>query len=151
VSSSKNMSSKSSFEDDEYLNSIAVALRARAKPIRHKSVLLTTKSAEDMIDGATLIGLDASVQKKKWKAPLFKMVIWSDRWIWLDGRELEKNRGWIWKWTDEGRISGLISSADLVVLFEKSVDLTSDSKTVVSRLEELWSPFLHKGPDRFAR
>ena len=90
---------------------------------------------------------DRAGRRRRVGDPRLKIVIWHDRFVWLDARVASKRDGWIWEWTFDGRLLGDKSGKDLVEAVEKTIHILSYAKQgETDQLSAPWKPLLARGP-----
>lgn len=74
------------------------------------------------------------------------LVAWSDRWVWVDARQLKGGR-WTWEWTSEGRLLGSPDDLPLARVIEASLWIDDvEPGGEGAALMSLWRPMLAEGP-----
>jgi hypothetical protein len=76
-----------------------------------------------------------------------RLYVWDDRWIWIDARQGSKADGWLWDFSDQGRLIGGLTGRNLVNAFEHSIVATSGmTKERLDRFHDIWSTIFARGP-----
>lgn len=128
-------------EPSDLLEGLRAALLRRRKAIRHKNALMDI--SEDIQDEDLRRMEVRSRFLSLSKSPLFAVTVWSDRWVWVDARQIGA-KGWVWQWTAEGRVPPSIGPKPLSACIESSLSFTAHGQ--VERLETCWRPILARGP-----
>jgi hypothetical protein len=130
---------------DPFLENIALAFRKRRKAIKyHASRAELSKVYEKMrAEDAARLEIDLAHHD----GSSLRMWAWPDRFLWLDARRLEKNVGWAWSWTQEGRLVGTCTAPDLIKALEDTFDTIYGVKASgTAALGKPWAKLLAQGP-----
>jgi hypothetical protein len=132
---------------DEFLELMAVSFRKRSKAISH----MTAATVEvDKVYREVESHQHETLEFNLWNRtgdPTLKIIVWHDRWVWLDARAGSKRDGWLWEWNFNGRLLGDKSGKDFVEAAEKTIwGLHSAKKGLTDHLNTAWSPLLARGP-----
>jgi hypothetical protein len=130
-----------------YLRDIAEAFRRRHRAISSKSIELLGERLFENHQGTQLEKIEFTFRRRRMgKAPVVRLFIWSDRWVWIDAREASK-LGWRWQWTDEGRTLTATVGQTMVQAFEESLAaIWGEPRDIEQRLHAIWKPLLATGP-----
>jgi hypothetical protein len=77
-----------------------------------------------------------------------RVLLWADRWVWVDARQYGTRRkgGWVWSKTLEGRFVASGGAGVLVATLEASMSLyAAQPATEIARI---WERHLAVGPQR---
>lgn len=138
------------------LKAFAAALAARSKALKRRFFDVALCRGADSGGDYPEIAEATFRKLRSPKSKSIRLVIWPDRWVWVDAREAGP-AGWKWSFNAEGRISSAKTWADLIrsvedldVLFSSSAD-----HSMVDRASAAWDAVLLKGPSgtisRFGR
>lgn len=130
------------------LAELAGAIRARSRALKHKFSSIEMKSSyDDSFDPPVEAYHIVLRERISFKSTTIRLTYWDDRWVWIDARAGSK-KGWIWSFTDQGRLKGGNSGGDLLRFVEQfhqmlpSAAATFDYETASS----FWDKLLMKGP-----
>ena len=132
---------------NKFLETIAVSFRKRSKAISHMTAAaVETDKVYREVDGNQHETLEFNLWNRVGD-PRLKIVIWHDRWVWLDARVGSKRDGWLWEWNFNGRLLGDKSGKDFVEAVEKTIwGLHSAKQDQTDQLATPWKPLLARGP-----
>ncbi|MFO1187500.1 MAG: hypothetical protein U1E87_08660 [Alphaproteobacteria bacterium] len=134
--------------ESEFLAEVEFALRKRSKALKYKTfglrcerVLDSTEASRQEKFELTLDGPPAT------RGAWLRLFVWSDRWVWVDARELGKT-GWKWECTLEGKLLGRFGGRDLIEAAENSYTHCPfcTSTESVEDVKAIWQSMLATGP-----
>jgi hypothetical protein len=129
--------------ESPFLRAFGESVIARRKALNKKffEVTLRREIEEEGEKAEFVLRLSRSV-----KGPTVKMVLWPDRWIWIDARRAGK-AGWLAHITEEGRLHG-DNAAALLKKVESYCDFlgVDFDQNEASRAGHFWDAILMKGP-----
>lgn len=132
---------------NEFLEEMLAGLRKRRKAIKHQNTEIKCERCFETIDGERFEKLEIDFEYRSIEKRVhLRVLIWSDRMIWIDIRSWRKPH-WEWSWTDEGRFLANFPGREFIDAVEKTLSLSVamvPSNTV--EFQNLWSPMLAKGP-----
>jgi hypothetical protein len=132
--------------DDEFLEGVATSFRKRMKAMRHGGASdIEGNKVYREVDGGNRETLELNLGAGRGR-PRMRIVIWHERWIWVDARVAAK-QGWVWKWSYNGRLVGGKSGPNLVAAFEDTLaQLPHIDDSNTQELTAIWKPLLARGP-----
>jgi len=127
------------------LRNLLDAMRKRSKALGKKFRRIAFETATDESLDLPLEKLQISFQQGA--RTQIQVILWSDRWVWLDARESSK-RGWKWSCTFDGRLAGGRSESELLLAVEHfSALLPGDGLAGdIKSASQIWDNMLVKGP-----
>lgn len=135
----------------DFVQEVIDGLRKRSKAIKHSGGSLDWERVKEIENGveSTIGRLDVDVSYRiSASAVRIRLIVWSDRWIWIDVRRRAK-LGWAWEVTAEGRFLSEQGARDLIRRLEETIDVTwSADAQIASLVERIWKPHLAHGPKR---
>jgi hypothetical protein len=125
-----------------FLDDVQLAIASRRKPLRYKvRGLEVQRSADGESEKLAIECMLQGIQRT-----VVRLLVWPDRWIWIDARQSSK-AGWIWQFTTEGRLRGGLPAATLSQALEDSLAAAhAGSQASSEELRKLWEPLLARGP-----
>lgn len=127
-----------------FIAEVREALRKRGKAIKHRNPKVMIERVIERIDEGDREVLEIECPYHGTTTRL-RLHIREDRWVRIDARRSSK-AGWVWEFSDEGRLLGDHSARDLVALFEDSLPAGNWDERAPAELGKIWKPVLATGP-----
>jgi hypothetical protein len=132
--------------DAEPLRDFLAAVNSRSRSLKRTFRKIIFDASNDEASEPPLEKLDVTFQKGITSNSVrIKLVIWADRWVWVDAREPSR-QGWRWFRTFDGRLAGGQSGADLLRAIEEFAVSLPGNTDDLAIAERIWSKILLKGP-----
>lgn len=133
----------------EFLQMVVDALRRRARAINYIGGRIFVERIIEKSESVSIEKIEITYRRlSRARGPRVRIFIWSDRWCWVDAREIAR-QGWRWKWTAEGRLMPEVIGTSTIAALEESIKVAFHaSEEAPQRLEEIWKPLLARGPIR---
>jgi hypothetical protein len=136
--------------DVEPLKGFLESLRKRHKSLKHQVKQISCDKVLEKSDTQARERLDVELWEPRGKKFMIRMMLWEDRFCWVDCRAPQK-LGWAWEWSNEGRLLGEYDGRRLLELLERTLSLChSMERSKVGEFGEVWRKVLAKGPKRLS-
>ena len=136
--------------ESEFLNEVDNSLAKRRKALKHKFHEVESEKTYEIEHGVENERFELRIRSSPSPKDLrCRLVAWPNRWVWVDARKSAK-MGWEWVWTFEGRLLGTLTSRDLVIALELSLDLSKQSGRAIDMMSisKIWKSSLAVGPTK---
>lgn len=119
-------------------------MKKRSTALKHRNVSPAIQRIIVVHEDVALKRIEISMRPNHRQS--LTVMAWADRSIWVHACESIKNAGWLFQFTDSGRLAGTVDEDEIVKAMEASLSaMFGMSAETVGRLSPIRHPLLAKG------
>src|SRR3569833_3577666 len=141
------MNSQIPSSENPLIGEVLDSIRRRAKAWKGA---FSTRTCEKVIERdveKSREKIELTLMRSRTGGVTVRLSVWDDRWVWLDIREGSK-AGWLWTWTDQGRLSADTSPRALIEALDSTIRLlpSPGAQFRPETFTTIWNGKLLNGP-----